>query len=718
MPIRFAGRRRVVPSVTLALILVAAAVVAVARWAPWSGAELTVQVTGLPDPARGVVVVTGPGGSRSLHHGETWLTTPGIYSVTIEPVRHEMSTFHPADPAIEVTAIEGRTTETAVEYRVEIAEYTRIAPQDDSPIVAVTDTEVTLVDGPYARDLRPGHVLASAPTERVPAAFAALVESVRHREDGVVVATVVHVPLSVAMPKMVVRTGHLQTPRSHRTESDPGDVDSETGMITREIQSMINGSNDPGREDEDGCASGIAAFGYALPRLGLILDVVEHDIHWSLVDVKVGLRWPPIDVEVRKPRFFVRLALGYELGLKVDFQIERAVECKLESKRSLPVGKMCRLVSEIPKLGVLGQPGCDWGLKADLAVSAAHKVRVKADSLRRTKRFATVDIPSDNAFEMTEPRTTFPLAKGGIQTPPDSKHVGKLELNTKAGPYVMIKWSTGLTDATELGLEWDNWFAAGVKGQIDVTRDDQGGPPVVKGTLGVLYQYEIAMTFNVPDGLPLIDDHYRTKWKPRTVEIGLWEHMFSDDTEFVEGPRRRLPDQLKLPNEVGPDFTLSTRRTEPWRAAEECRYRAEGGDPGPLRSDSRRVAFRSAFNDSAWQLGVYPDDIGAQAAFDQIAHALDLCPTGAQSRPIPRPDVGGDEAFIKVFQQPVTERYGEVVDRFRPFLVARVANVIVVVDEERWQVPGRDPKAADEPLALQMRDYLAHLCAKGWWCPS
>lgn len=179
-----------------------------------------------------------------------------------------------------------------------------------------------------------------------------------------------------------------------------------------------------------------------------------------------------------------------------------------------------------------------------------------------------------------------------------------------------------------------------------------------------------------------------------------------------------LPAELALPGEEA-GATVDDDFYAEWAPARACAVDPDGTVRTTLGTDALRTAFRGARHATGatrtWQLGVYPDPVTAQRAYSEVHEAIDRCQTGSQSDRHPRNDLGADQAFTKSFNYPAG-LVGEPASQHTVFVVALVDNAVLVHQLDESDVPIRDPRAAGEPAAAAVRDFLALLCDRKWWC--
>ena len=719
------GRRRLVA--IAAVVVLAASAAGIVAWRPWRDdpvGRVQVEVSGLPEGASAPrIALSGPGGRRELAHGEVWETTPGVYTVVIPPVHHGDRTHYAADEVGEVVVPVGEAT-AAADYRVQVRDAARIAPQDGSPIVSVTETEVVLADGDYARSLRPGLLIVSGGTDRVPTAFAAMVDAVGPR-DGQMVATVTHVPLSVALPRMVVRLEAPPQPRAHHTVVRVGGAmparraagaAAGDDAITHALEEIIKGRLLGGAGS---CGIALDEFEFAVEDLHWTFPRIDHDISWDPVDVEVGLRWPPIDVNLKSPE--VRVTASVEAGLSIRSRVatQGAVECKLEAELAVPADKLCDVALKVIRVGP-ARLACDMGVKAEFGVAVADTLTLDSTGGKRVRITAGFHVPSDNTGSGDSKALKVPSAgTAGVSMPSEQrKRVPKVEFNAKAGPFSGLGIGLGLTDATSIMVKWKHWLAAGAKTAAGWAEKNGRSAGPLKVTTSLLYQYEMEAVLDMPDVRGL--DDYRLKWKPFSHSQTLFEHTFGSDVTLDEGPRRSIPQELKMPNEDSASGGPPGRDV-PWIAAEQCAFDPDGTMRVQMDSDSARRDFRTVHSpllnggSARWQLGVYPDAATAERAYRELYEAVDRCSTGGQSDRVTRGDVAADEAFLKTFHNP-GGRPGDHAELHTAVIVARVDNALVAHDMHEENTPIRDANAADEPTAVAMRAFLAQLCKRDWWC--
>lgn len=143
---------------TARLALAAATVAAsvAAQAAPGSGLRLHVDVLGLPEDVRAQVIVSGPRDVRTTLTASTTLDvfTPGAYTITAYPVRHEGAfvdaIYEAEDPPQRAAIAPGKAARVAVRYRARGGSGLLWMAAGDDAVVGFTDAELSSRGGKAA----------------------------------------------------------------------------------------------------------------------------------------------------------------------------------------------------------------------------------------------------------------------------------------------------------------------------------------------------------------------------------------------------------------------------------------------------------------------------------------------------------------------------------------------------------------------------------------
>jgi hypothetical protein len=456
------GRTWLARRVVVYGVLVTLTAIFVACSADVRATELRVDVSGVRSAAH--VVVSGPGGSRVFEHSDTWEVKPGRYLVKIEPVREGKATLRATESRLTVEVRAATVKEVRAAYRVMVPDYTRIADASNSPILSATDTEVTLKDGAYAADLRPGQVIASGATPVVAEAFAARVDSIRSGPDATRIATVVQVPMLFAMPRMVLRVESAPENRAYSLPRRAEDVDLFPG-----------GPDGPSIEGEswtevsmtENCSQGGPTLSYNLDDLDARFKVTEFEFSMDPGKIDVDL-WPPsADVDLPKPKLLVRLETGVSGTAWLGIKAVSAFTCKAE--KDLPGLELtvCKASARIPGLGGSAGPTCRLNQHFETSFSAASGFEFGAQIKLAAELTTEVKVGNTKPLSLKSRNpVTVPKVWGQMAPAPKKNTEVESEGTFNGGLLKTVGFSVG-KGTGRLGVEFTEFISSGTKLTLD-----------------------------------------------------------------------------------------------------------------------------------------------------------------------------------------------------------------------------------------------------------
>jgi hypothetical protein len=454
-------RRAVVYGVLVALL---AFFVACSADPPPTG--LRVEVSGVRSGAAARVEVSGPGGVRVFEHSDTWQAKPGRYVVKIEPVREGDATLRATESRLTVEVRESTVQTVRAAYRIMIPDHTKIADAANSPIVSMTDTEVTLKEGAYAADLRPGHVIASGATSVVGDAFAARVDSIRSGPDATRVATVVQVPMLFALPRMVLRVQSAPENRAYgrplasRLAADDFEVFPGGPSIEGEAWNEVSMT--------EKCAQNGPTLKYGLENLGTRFKVTEFEFSVDPGKIDVNI-WPPsADIDLPKPKLLIRFVTGVSGTARFGIEATGSFTCKAEMDRPGLELTACKLSSEIPGLGSSASATCKINEHYETSFTAAGGFEFGADIKLAAELTAEVKLGGDNKPLNLKSKDPVTVQKVWGQMAAVSGKKTKVESagTFNGGLLKTVGLSVGKGDG-RLGIEFTEFISSGAKLTLD-----------------------------------------------------------------------------------------------------------------------------------------------------------------------------------------------------------------------------------------------------------
>jgi hypothetical protein len=282
--------------------------------------RLRVEIAGLPAEVAAQVGVAGPDGtSYTITTNDERRVPPGVYTVTIEAVRDQETTFYPADDQYQVAVEPEQTTRTTAAYRVAVPDTTEILDPADTTIVEVRDTEIVFSAGSaQAAALQPGDHLISGEGERVPHMLVRRVTSVSSSDNQIVVETE-PATFDEALPAGVIRFDTvdgltIMRPASYTTsaQSDP--------LAQVDFSLKYQGGACSAAEDAPRSTSVAGSVSYRLEDIDLDVD---GEFSWD------GILNPSVSVSA---------GATLSLDQSVEAEIEAAVRCEVEAEHEVRLG--------------------------------------------------------------------------------------------------------------------------------------------------------------------------------------------------------------------------------------------------------------------------------------------------------------------------------------------------------------------------------------------
>ncbi|MFC0527701.1 hypothetical protein [Phytohabitans kaempferiae] len=334
---------RMVPRrVSLSVVVVLLASVALVASRGPASTSLRVEVTGLPSGVVGHVEVVGPDGSRyTITATDERRVPPGVHVVTIGSVKGSAVTFHPADERHEVVVEAGRTTSTAAPYRVAIPDTTEVLDPDDPAILEVRDLKVVFAAGsPQAAALESGDHLISGEGERVPHMLVRRVAAVTSNGDTIVVDTE-PATFDEALPAGVIRLETAEgltilRPASFTPTDRPDPLVEFSHTLSLRDPACTRGQ---AGDEQSGARRNAGSVRYQIDDLDLDLD---GEFSWD------GIVNPTVSVSAGATLAVADTAEG---------TFEMAVRCAIERDRTIRLG-CASVLARIIRIGPI-RLGCD-----------------------------------------------------------------------------------------------------------------------------------------------------------------------------------------------------------------------------------------------------------------------------------------------------------------------------------------------------------------------
>ena len=316
---------------------------------------LSIELTGLPEGARGQVDVSGPDGfQQRVEQSEKLKVAPGDYLVRVHPANLAEATTYAADEEMRVAVPAHGEATAAAAYKIRIPSTTKIL-DPEHPGLLTPATGDQLAFDPAARKFEPGDTIVIAEGPQTPSLVVRRVTATKPEQDRVLVDTV-QVGLEEAIPRGVIRLDDLaDRPHSRQPSGD------EISSLLLEIDTLQNRFGS--------CGGSGAAPRITLRVRGFDLSLKGTDLEWSIVP------WHRF-VEAK-----VKVNLRYEAEASLDAHVAGACKHEDEIKIVKTPRKLGKLLAKLLRAGPISLSG---SLNVFGEVKAAASGGVKAAWKQKT----------------------------------------------------------------------------------------------------------------------------------------------------------------------------------------------------------------------------------------------------------------------------------------------------------------------------------------------